>query len=130
MEENTFSIINKVRKPVPINGNRFLAFKDKVLGNKYSLSVIFIGIKTSRKLNRAYRKIDRPTDILSFPIDKKEGEIYINPNVAKKKSMVFDRNYSNYLEFLFIHGLVHLKGFDHGSRMESEEEKIRKVFNV
>jgi ssRNA-specific RNase YbeY (16S rRNA maturation enzyme) len=42
----------------------------------------------------------------------------------------FDRTYENFLVFLFIHGLVHLKGYDHGDKMEKVEIKFRKKFNI
>jgi rRNA maturation RNase YbeY len=58
------------------------------------------------------------------------GEIYIYPAKAKSKAREFDRTYENYLTFLFIHGLFHLKGFDHGSRMESEEARVRALFRI
>jgi probable rRNA maturation factor len=83
-----------------------------------------------RKLNRDHRKKDYATDILSFNVDKNVGEIVINPDKARQKAPLFERTYDNYLKFIFIHGLFHLKGYEHSSRMESEEEKIRKAFKV
>ncbi len=106
------------------------AYKNSVLGKTYDLSLVFIGKKRMRTLNRTYRQKDYPTDILSFPLDKTSGEIFINLDIARKKSKEFDRTEKNYLSFLVIHGLVHLKGFDHGSRMEREEAITRKRFNV
>ncbi len=42
----------------------------------------------------------------------------------------FERPYDNFLIFLFIHGCVHLKGYDHGAKMEKVEEKFRKKFKI
>ncbi len=108
----------------------FADIKNEVLGKDYDLSVVFVTEKESHKINLQTRAKDKPTNILSFPLDKTSGEIIICPTYAKKEASQFDRIYSNYLAFLFIHGLVHLKGFDHGSRMETEEKKIREKFSI
>lgn len=108
----------------------FVDIKNEVLGKDYDLSLVFIGDKLSRRLNREYRKKDKPTDILSFPLSKNDGEIFINLRLAKKEASHFGRTYSNFLAFLFIHGLVHLKGFEHSSKMERQETKIRNKFNI
>jgi len=109
---------------------RFEEIKKMVLGKKYSLSLVFIGDKLSKKLNNKYRKINKPTNILTFPLSKKEGEIFINLNLSKKQSSKYDRKYNDFIGFLFIHGLFHLKGYEHSSKMESEEKKVRKKFNL
>ncbi|MBU4536748.1 rRNA maturation RNase YbeY [Patescibacteria group bacterium] len=103
---------------------------DDVLGKKYELSLVFIGDKLSRKLNKQYRKIDKPTNILTFVLSKTEGEIFINLNLAKKEASKFERNYTNFVGLLLIHGLMHLKGYEHSSKMEKQEEKIQKIFNI
>ncbi len=108
----------------------FADIKNEVLGKDYDLSVVFVTEKESHKINLQTRAKDKPTNILSFPLEKSSGEIIICPPYAKKEAPQFDRIYSNYLAFLFIHGLVHLKGFDHGSRMETEEKKIREKFSI
>ncbi len=108
----------------------FVAMKEAVLGSEYELSVLFVDIEYITALNLQYRKINKPTDILSFPISNTEGEIFINLEETKKEAVNFDRTYENFLAFLFIHGLTHLKGFDHSSIMDSEEEKIRKQFSI
>jgi rRNA maturation RNase YbeY len=69
-------------------------------------------------------------NILSFPLSDTAGEIIINPEKAKRKSKEFSRTFENYLVFIFIHGLFHLKGFDHGSTMESEEARVRRLFKI
>lgn len=108
----------------------FEAMKNAVLGKSYDLSVAFVSSSRMKELNRTYRKINKPTDILSFPLSKKEGEIYICISEAKREAKKFDRKINNFISFLFIHGLVHLKGFDHGSTMESIEARFRKKFGV
>ncbi len=124
------SISSTVKSAPKINGALFTDIKNKVLGKNFELSLAFIGTKRMRKLNRDHRKKDYATDILSFNVDKNLGEIVINPDKSRQKAPLFERTYDNYLKFIFIHGLFHLKGYEHSSRMESEEEKIRKAFKV
>lgn len=108
----------------------FESIKNKVMDKPYSLSLVFIGKKRSRYLNRSSRDIDKPTDILSFPLSENSGEIFICPDVAEEKAPKYDRSINNFYGFIFIHGLFHLKGMEHGSRMEKSEESIRKHFNI
>jgi probable rRNA maturation factor len=108
----------------------FLAIKNKALGKKYNLSLVFVGNTRSQRLNQAYRGKNKPTNVLSFELDKTHGEIFIAPGVARKQAPSFERNFDNFIAFLFIHGLMHLKGMDHGSTMEKAEEKLRKQFGI
>lgn len=121
--------INKTLKGKPPR-LPFLKIKEFVLGKEYDLSLVFIGSKKSKTLNKKYRGKDKPANILSFPIDKTEGEIFIDLHEAKKTSKNFNRKYENFVAFLFIHGLFHLKGYSHGSKMEHEELKTRKRFKI
>ena len=110
-----------------------LAFKkiaNKVLGKKYSLSFSFTSSVKIKKLNLIYRGKNCATDILSFPLSKNEGEIFICKSEARKEAKKFGRTHENFLKFLFIHGCVHLKGFDHSATMEGIETKLRKQFRV
>ena len=124
------TISKTIKNNAPKNALFFNEALKAVLGNDYELSLVFIANKLSRKLNYTHRKIDKPTDILSFPLDKKSGEIFINIPYSQKKCLTFERTFDNYIKFIFIHGLFHLKGYEHSSRMENEEQKIRKKFNV
>lgn len=104
--------------------------KNAVLGDNYDLTLSVIGTEHIQTLNRTTRGIDTPTDILSFPLDEETGEIYINLECARTEAEKFDRTYENFLSFLLIHGMVHLKGIDHGSTMERIEARFRKEFGV
>ncbi|KKT44482.1 MAG: putative rRNA maturation factor [Parcubacteria group bacterium GW2011_GWA2_44_15] len=126
--ENNFAVTNTTKGKLP--RLPFPSMKEAALGKKYDLSLVFASRSTLRKLNRVYRSIDKTTDILSFPIDKTRGEIFISQDEARKEAKKFDRDFENFIGFLFIHGLTHLKGYRHGSRMEGEEEKIRRKFQI
>ena len=108
----------------------FLKIKKAVLGSNYDLSLVFIGPKKMRELNRTYRELNKPTDILSFPLSKTSGEMFICKSETRKMAKEFDRTYENFLLYLFVHGLVHLKGYDHGPKMDKIEAKFRKQFKI
>jgi len=127
-EDNKFSITNTTKGKLP--SLPFVQFKNKILGKNYELSLVFVDNKQIHFLNKFYRKVNKPTDILSFPLNKKSGEIFICQKIAKNKAKDFEREYKNFIAFLFIHGCVHLLGYDHGDKMETIEEKYRKIFKV
>ncbi|OHA21373.1 MAG: rRNA maturation RNase YbeY [Candidatus Taylorbacteria bacterium RIFCSPHIGHO2_01_FULL_51_15] len=115
---------------LPVPRGFFLSAKDAVLGKNYELSVVFVTSTEMKKLNTRYREKSRPTDILSFPLSPTSGEIIFCLAEVTEQARVFDRTPLNFLKFLFIHGLLHLKGLRHGSRMEREEIKFRKKFGI
>lgn len=119
----------KARNP-EISGFLLSQIKESILGKKYNLSLVFTTSGKMRKLNKEFRGKDNSTDILSFPISKTEGEIFISINESNKEAKKFQREKNNFIYFLFIHGCMHLKGFLHGSKMESEEKKQRIKFGV
>lgn len=126
--ENNFSINNFTKGK--LSRLPFVDYKNEVLGKRYNLTLNFVDAKMIHRLNRDYRQVNKPTDILSFPLNSKTGEIFICRTYADKKAKLFRRSPTNYLSFLVIHGLVHLKGFDHGDIMEAEEEKYRRKFDI
>src|SRR3989344_6521219 len=99
----------------------FVKMAVAVLGEEYEGSLVVASSRRVRELNRTYRGKDKETNILSFPLEKKEGEIFLDLAKARKDAPLFDRSYSNFIGFLFIHALFHLKGFDHSSTMEKQE---------
>lgn len=95
----------------------------EILKEKYSLSVNFISPKEAKALNEKYRNKDYTPNILSFPLSKNEGEIFICLSVAKKGAKEFSLSYQDFIKLLLIHGCLHLKGIDHGDKMEKLETK-------
>ncbi len=102
----------------------FSKITSAVLGEKYDCSLVIINSKKSCELNRKHRGKNTATNILSFPLDRESGEIFIDLKQARADAPLFDRPYKNFIGFLFIHGLCHLKGFVHSSKMEIQEKKI------
>jgi probable rRNA maturation factor len=101
-----------------------------ILGKKYELSLTFIGPSRAKKLNQTYRQKDYIPNVLSFPLDTTTGEIFICPEVAKTQAKDFNLSVEGYIAYLFIHGCVHLKGYDHGDTMDALEKKYAKKFNI
>lgn len=106
----------------------YTEIKEAILGKKYELSLVFVGKDRAQKLNDTYRNKTYIPNVLSFPLDKQTGEIVITPEVAKKEAKRFEMTPRGYVGFLFIHGLLHLKGYRHGATMEQAEKKYVKKF--
>ena len=127
-ERHSVSITSTLKgKPVSLP---FEHIKNEILGLKYILSLVFIGDKRSRTLNKKYRKKDTPCNILSFPLSEKEGEIFINPKQAARDAPRFNTTGEHFIGHLLIHGLLHLKGFSHGSKMNHKEQLMRRKFDL
>ncbi len=122
----TLSIINKTKGKLP--RLPFVLLKNDILGKNYMLSVAFVDEKTSRSLNNSYRGKDKSTNVLSFSLRKGEGELVLCPVVIKREAKNFDRTFEEFLGFLVIHGMLHLKGHLHSSTMEKAEEKYDKKY--
>lgn len=90
-----------------------------------------------KSINKEHRNIDKATDVLSFPYEDIQmfplGSIVISSSHVQEKSKEFSHTNDDELSLLFIHGLLHLLGFDHevdqGEMREKEKELIHK-FNL
>lgn len=107
--------------PRPFKKLPFQEIKESILGKKYELSIVLVGKSKMKSLNKVYRGKNEATDVLSFEIDSNNGEIFINPEIAKKKAPEFSYTFEEYLLFLVIHASLHLKGLEHGDKMERYE---------
>ena len=113
--------------------------KYKFLNKKVSLTLLLSNNKNIQKLNKIFRKKNKPTDILSFPLTKKLrisdqtylGDIIINYNFINKPKSLNKKIFNEKVIKIFIHGFLHLLGFDHKKnkdyiKMLKEEKKIYK----
>ena len=96
------------------------------------ISVTFVSLEEIHELNREYRQVDSPTDVLSFPqfddLDElpEEGEIMLGDVVicsdrAKEQAEEFGHSFEREIIYLFVHSVLHLLGYDH---MEEDEKRI------
>jgi probable rRNA maturation factor len=93
------------------------------------MAIVFVGSKEIRRLNAAYRRKPKATDVLSFPADRREdlGDIFIAPAEARKKAAKRGMSYRDYLQLLVVHSILHLGGYDHHTEKESRAmEKMEK----
>lgn len=121
-----FSIAQKV-KTIP--HFPYETVKNDILGKKYSLSLSFVGPTRAQKLNVHYRKKNYTPNVLSFPLDDTTGEIVICPEIARKEHKLYNLSVDGYITFLFVHGLLHLKGYDHHTEAEAiAMEKLEKRY--
>jgi rRNA maturation RNase YbeY len=128
LEEKNLSVSRNDKKNGTLPRVPFLDIKEKVLGKTYELSISFVDEKTAQKLNHDHRKKTYVPNTLSFSLTKKTGEIVMCMPAIKKEYKKFGMTYRNYLIFLMIHSMLHLKGFEHGSTMEDKEQHYLAYF--
>lgn len=102
----------------------FVMLKKYVLGKNYELSVLFPDTQTSIALHKKWKQKSTPVNVLSFPLDDMSGEIVITLATARREAPLYNRSYHDHIVRLYIHGLAHLKGYDHGDAMDDFEERV------
>ena len=109
----------------------YLKIKNAILGANHELSIVFIGTQRARTLNQKHRNKSSVPDVLSFPLSKNVGEVFLCLPQIFQTAHRFDHTPKQHTGYLFIHGLLHLKGYDHGATMEQAERRFlnRYIFN-
>ena len=113
-----------------------LAFEHLKVAKNYEVDVTLVDADTIRRINREYRNVDRVTDVISFAFEDDEsdlgringddvprllGEIFICIPRALEQAKEIGNTPTRELRFLFVHGLLHLLGYDH---MKKEDEDV------
>ena len=100
---------------------------------EYTLSVVFVTPEQIHEINREYRHIDRPTDVISFALKDDEsnifieeeeddlGDIFINVQAIRDQAKEYGHSIRREACFLFCHGVLHLMGYDHMTKEEETE---------
>ena len=117
--------------------------KYRFIKKKVSLTILLSNNKNIQKLNKKFRNKNKPTDILSFPSEKKYnikktpyiGDIVISYEFVNKPKVLSILEFKNKVTKIFIHGFLHLLGYDHiklkdFKKMLIEEEKIYKTIET
>ncbi|MDB5237863.1 MAG: hypothetical protein JWM46_133 [Candidatus Kaiserbacteria bacterium] len=101
-----------------------------VLGKEYDLSLVICGDKLAQRINIEHRKKSYFPNVLSFPLFPGEGEIFLNIRKAEREAKQMGVSVKQRIALLYVHGLFHLKGLDHGDKMEAEEQKVLRKFGL
>ena len=129
-----FEIINETNEDIKeINTiNELLNFVIKKENLENCLfNIIIVDNDYIHKLNKEYRGIDRPTDVISFALEDEIdnvkldfrvlGDIYISLDKTYEQAKLYNHSFLRELSFLTIHGLLHLLGYDH---IQKEDEEV------
>ena len=121
------------------SARRVAAWTEAVLAaaaprRKASVSVLLCGDARMRRLNREFRKIDRPTDVLSFPSADAAflGDVAVNVPYAGRQARRRGHGLDREVKLLLAHGVLHLLGHDHetdqGAMFRLQRRIVKKVF--
>lgn len=110
----------------------------------YEVSITFVDINEIHQLNKEYRNVDRPTDVLSFPIDEDFiidgvdtmlGDIVISMDIAKEQAKEYGHSLDREIMYLTCHSMLHLLGYDHmndedKTQMRAREKEVMSKLGV
>ena len=109
----------------------YARIKENLEDTELEFSVIIVDNKRIHEINKEYRGIDRPTDVISFALEDNEeiefdhyrvlGDIYISIDKVREQAREYGHSEKRELAFLTVHGFLHLLGYDH---MKPEDEKV------
>lgn len=129
--------INNMQEAIGLTGELeglFQAIADKAAAlegySQGEISIALVDNEQIRDLNKMYRGIDEPTDVLSFPMDDEIwGDIIISTDKVISQAEEYGHSLERELGFLVVHGILHLLGYDHQTPeeeavMRQKEEKI------
>ena len=114
--------------------------------NNVIFNIIIVDEDKIHEINKTYRGIDRPTDVISFALEDdhlmKEpteirilGDIYICIQKVHSQAEEYGHSFKRELTFLAVHGLLHLLGYDHMNKIDEEkmfskQEEVLKYYGI
>ena len=131
-------VVNRQRSK-KVDTEKWTRFADKVLDtigkHGSSATIAFVSDKKIRRLNKQFRNLDKPTDVLSFPAEEETnlGDIAISVETAALQAKENGLTFDNEIAQLILHGLLHLSGYDHetdNGEMNRLELRLRKKLGV
>ncbi|MDD2541678.1 MAG: rRNA maturation RNase YbeY [Desulfuromonadaceae bacterium] len=98
------------------------------------LSISVVGDRSIRIINREYLAKDRPTNVISFSLQEGDcggvnpqalGDVVISADTAAREAQEGGMEFFERLSFLLLHGILHLRGYDHERSGEAEAQKMQ-----
>ena len=127
-EQDIIEVTPELKKLIVNSVAESLKYED--FPDKCEVSVTLVDNEEIHALNREYRGVDRPTDVLSFPIFDEDdmgtktvlGDIVLSLERAIEQAQEFGHSFEREVAFLTVHSMLHLLGYDHeeGKAQESE----------
>lgn len=116
---------------------RFVLTARKAIRLRDTVNVLVTSSGELRSLNRQFRRIDKPTDVLSFPAVRAvqrqtrrvAGDVAISADIARENAIRLGHSVADEVKILALHGMLHLAGFDHErdhGEMAREESRLRR----
>jgi probable rRNA maturation factor len=101
----------------------------KVIGTR-KVSISLVSPRMIQKLNRNYRGKDKVTDVLSFPMDNSPllDDIFICVQRAREQAREIGHSLERELQYLTVHGLYHLLGYDHVRKTQAQQMRAKEKF--
>ena len=126
-------IMHKAVKGVTAAGlARFVNRARQAAGATGEVNVLVTSSRAMRGLNRSFRGLDKPTDVLSFPAaagtPELAGDIAISADIAGVSARRYGHSAAQEVKILTLHGILHLAGYDHecdGGEMARREDRLR-----
>ncbi|HUX65994.1 MAG TPA: rRNA maturation RNase YbeY [Terriglobales bacterium] len=114
---------------------RFLAAAQRALGLRAPVAVRLMDDAAIQALNRQFRALDQPTDVLSFPAHDPAyaGDLAVSLDTAARQARARHHPLDTEVRILLLHGLLHLAGFDHEAdqgQMRRRERQLRLQFGL
>ena len=133
-----FEIVNELSQEIPElpELNQYINYLvEKLSLEKCEFNIIIIDNEQIHKINKEYRGVDRPTDVISFALEDNPditytdfrllGDIYISIEKCYEQAKEYNHSRLREISFLTTHGILHLLGYDH---MNPEDEE--KMFSL
>lgn len=111
-----------------------LAGPDGAAETEYELSIVLADDAFVQQLNRQYRNIDQPTNVLSFSADEEDepgirllGDVVLAYDTVLQEAQEMGKPVLHHLSHLVVHGILHLLGFDHAAEPEAQQMEAREI---
>lgn len=95
-----------------------------IVAPEWEVSLAFVGAARATRINRQLRGKTYTPNVLSYALSKHHGEIIICITKARIEAYSMGISLRSHILYLFIHGLLHLEGYRHGSTMEQCEQEL------
>lgn len=112
--------------------------EENLLDSKLYISVILTNADEIQRMNKEFRKIDKTTDVLSFPMYERDeisnlnkeieepiGDIVISVERVRKQAKEYEHSFERELAYMLVHGFYHILGYDHMEELERKEMRAK-----